>query len=480
MHLKFKPEIEHFIKHFLKELDENNAAIFAGAGLSVPAGYVDWKTLLRPLADELNIDIDREHDLVSLAQYHFNANGRHRLNQQLLDEIGVSKEPTANHKILARLPISTYWTTNYDKLNEKSLENAGKIVDVKYTNNQLATTKRGRNAILYKMHGDIDHPDLAVLTKDDYEQYALKFGPFINALSGDLISKTFLFLGFSFTDPNLDYVMSRIRINFKDDQRQHYCIFKRCDRNEFDNDEDFLHAATKQGLVIKDLERFRVKALLVDSYSEITEILARIESSYRCNTIFLSGSAHEYGNWEQSKVEGFLSKLGEVLIDKQYKISSGIGLGIGNAFITGAIKSIYGKYGGNVADYLTMRPFPQFIEDKKLRDETWEKYRKEVIGYAGISLFFMGNKIENGKVVDADGVKKEFEIAENLGLLLIPIGASGYMAQELWATVIDKISHYYPNASQEFIDALKALGDTVDEPDMLISKIINVIELSSK
>lgn len=480
MHSKFQPEIEHFIKHFLKELNENNAAIFAGAGLSVPAGYVDWKSLLRPLADELNIDIDREHDLVSLAQYHFNANGRHRLNQQLLDEIGVSKEPTANHNILARLPISTYWTTNYDKLNEKSLENAGKIVDVKYTNNQLATTKKGRNAILYKMHGDIDHPDSTILTKDDYEQYAHKFGPFINALSGDLISKTFLFLGFSFTDPNLDYVMSRIRINFKDHQRQHYCIFKRCERNEFESDEDYLHAATKQGLVIKDLERFRVKALLVDSYSEITEILTRIENSYRRNTIFLSGSAHEYGSWEQSKVENFLSRLGEILIDKQYKIASGIGLGIGNAFITGAIKSVYGKYGGNVAEYLTMRPFPQFIEDKKLRDETWNKYRKEIIGYAGISIFFMGNKLENNTVVNADGVKKEFEIAKELGLLLIPVGASGYMAKDLWDMVTDNVDHYYPSAPQEFIDAILALGEEVGEPDMLISKIINVLELTLK
>lgn len=480
MDSKFQPEIEHFIKHFLKELNENNAAIFAGAGLSVPAGYVDWKSLLRPLADELNIDIDREHDLVSLAQYHFNANGRHRLNQQLLDEIGVSKEPTANHNILARLPISTYWTTNYDKLNEKSLENAGKIVDVKYTNNQLATTKKGRNAILYKMHGDIDHPDSAILTKDDYEQYAHKFGPFINALSGDLISKTFLFLGFSFTDPNLDYVMSRIRINFKDHQRQHYCIFKRCERNEFENDEDYLHAATKQGLVIKDLERFRVKALLVDSYAEITEILARIENSYRRNTIFLSGSAHEYGSWEQSKVENFLSRLGEILIDKQYKIASGIGLGIGNAFITGAIKSVYDKYGGNVAEYLTMRPFPQFIEDRKLRDETWNKYRKEIIGYAGISIFFMGNKFDNNTVVNADGVKKEFEIAKELGLLLIPVGASGYMAKDLWDMVTDNVEHYYPSAPQEFIDAILALGEEVGEPDMLISKIINVLELTLK
>lgn len=478
MSINFSPEIESFIKHFIKELNESNVAIFAGAGLSVPAGYVDWKNLLRPLADDLNIDIEREHDLVSLAQYHMNANGRYRLNQQLLDEIGVSKEPTENHKILARLPINTFWTTNYDKLNEKALEEAGKIVDVKYTNNQLATTRKGRNAVLYKMHGDIDHADLAVITKDDYEEYPTKFGPFINALSGDLISKTFLFLGFSFTDPNLDYVMSRIRINFKKNQRQHFCMFKRVNRANFSTEDDYIYAKTKQELVIKDLERFSVKTLLVDSYPEITEILIKIEKVYRQKTIFFSGSAQEFGNWEQSKVEGFLSRLGEILIDKDYKISSGIGLGIGNALITGAIKSIYGKHGGNVADFLTMRPFPQFIEEQALRDETWATYRKEMMRYAGISIFFMGNKMQNGGIVNADGVQKEFEIAEKLGLLLIPVGASGYMAEKLWEQVIADRKKYYPNATDKFVEAIKSLGDKVAEPDMLISKIVDVLELA--
>ncbi len=36
-------EIELFIRDFLKEVREGNAAIFAGAGLSAPAGYVNWR-----------------------------------------------------------------------------------------------------------------------------------------------------------------------------------------------------------------------------------------------------------------------------------------------------------------------------------------------------------------------------------------------------------------------------------------------------
>ena len=160
------------------------------------------------------MDIDRETDLVSLAQYHCNKNlsNRGKINQLLINEFSANASPTINHEILARLPISTYWTTNYDKLIENSIAHAGKIPDTKYRNKQLTYTKPKRDAVVYKMHGDADHPDEAVLTKDDYERYHVKMQPFLNALSGDLISKTFLFLGFSFTDPNLDYILSRVRI----------------------------------------------------------------------------------------------------------------------------------------------------------------------------------------------------------------------------------------------------------------------------
>lgn len=179
-------EIDLFIRDYLKEVREDNAAVFAGAGLSAAAGFVNWRDLLRPIAEELSLDIDKENDLVAVAQYHCNENAgnRHRLNQSIIDQLTGGANPTANHRILARLPIGTYWTTNYDQLIETSLKEAGKIPDVKYTTEQLATTRARRDAVVYKMHGDVEHPHNAVLIKDDYEKYHLKRGVFINALAG--------------------------------------------------------------------------------------------------------------------------------------------------------------------------------------------------------------------------------------------------------------------------------------------------------
>ncbi len=132
-------DIEVFIDKYTKEMIENNVAAFIGAGFSKSAGFVDWKGLLKGVAYELNLDIDKETDLVSLAQYYYNKHGsKHDISQIIFQEFTKEKEISKNHKILARLPILTYWTTNYDSLIEDSLEEVQKVVDVKYnTKNYL-------------------------------------------------------------------------------------------------------------------------------------------------------------------------------------------------------------------------------------------------------------------------------------------------------------------------------------------------------
>jgi hypothetical protein len=72
----------------VKELEEENAAIFAGAGLSVGAGYIDWKKLLQPITQDLELDIDQEHDLISIAQYHLDEKqNRSGLNRAEIEQL---------------------------------------------------------------------------------------------------------------------------------------------------------------------------------------------------------------------------------------------------------------------------------------------------------------------------------------------------------------------------------------------------------
>lgn len=101
---------EKLIKELSKELSANNLAIFAGAGLSAPAGFVNWRGLLKELAEELELDIDKEYDLVTLAQYYINhkSGNRSKINDIILNSFSQTANTTENHRILARLSIDTF------------------------------------------------------------------------------------------------------------------------------------------------------------------------------------------------------------------------------------------------------------------------------------------------------------------------------------------------------------------------------------
>ena len=190
-------------------LNTDELAVFAGAGFSVEAGYCDWKTLLQQPAKELKLDINKEeHDLISLAQFYYNRNNRNAINELLSNSFPANKKPTENHKILSKLPITTYWTTNYDSLIEDALKENNKNVSVRRDDKDLQLSYKNYDAVVYKMHGDIQTLSEAVITRDDYEEYGVNSRKlFRDVLEGALLTKTFLFLGFSFSDPNFSFVL---------------------------------------------------------------------------------------------------------------------------------------------------------------------------------------------------------------------------------------------------------------------------------
>lgn len=119
--------------------------------MSKGAGYVDWFELLSDIADEIGLNVKIESDLISLAQYHSNERGgKAGIIKKILEEFSEQAESTENHKLLARLPISTFWATNYDTLIEDSLREAFKVVDVKHQVKQLANTRPKRDVVVYK------------------------------------------------------------------------------------------------------------------------------------------------------------------------------------------------------------------------------------------------------------------------------------------------------------------------------------------
>lgn len=163
----------------------------------------------------------------------------------------------------------------------------------------LNITKPNTDVIVYKMHGDIDNAYDAVITKEDYELYETKRELYSQALKGDLVSKTFLFIGFSFDDPNLSYILSRVRTMVGENGRLHYCFMRKVNKDDpkykGKDEKEFIYDEVKQDLKIKDLKRYNIHVLLVDKYEEITEILQNIAYLVNYKNVFVSGSATDFG-----------------------------------------------------------------------------------------------------------------------------------------------------------------------------------------
>jgi hypothetical protein len=285
-----------------------------------------------------------------------------------------------------------------------------------------------------------------------------------------------LFLGFSFTDPNINYILSRVRALYEQDARQHFSIQRKVARAADDTDDTFKYKQLRQHYFIKDLKRFGIQTVLVDAFQDITRLLREIQSRVRCRSVFVSGSAHEFGPWGAPKAQAFIHDLAYALSKDRCRIITGFGLGVGGAVINGSMTYL-NELGRTVRDDdLMMRPFPQAPTGTKALPELWADYRKEMIGQAGIAVFLFGNKLDAaGAVVEASGMKAEFDLCVQAGVHPLPVGATGSMARTLWQQVDANVGTYYPKADGGFRANLRALGDTSASPGDLICTIQKLI-----
>lgn len=471
-----------FYNEYAKALHDKQAALFIGAGMSVDAGFPTWPNLLRGVATELNLDVEKETDLVALAQFHFNSQQvRTRLNRLIVDEYGKDVPVTQNHQLIARLPVEIVWTTNYDTLIEKGFREAGKRCDVRISKGNFSSPPRGRDVTIYKMHGDVSQPQDATLIKDDYEIYSVKNEIFSSALRGDLVNKTFLFLGFSFTDPNMDYILSRIRLLMGQDAQQHYCVMKWPEkpRGKGKSRAQYDYERIRLDLRISDLRRYGIEALMIDDYKEITDLLGTLNKRAHRNNIFVSGSASTYAPMDQQRIEELAYDLGKQIISRGLNLVSGFGLGIGGSVLVGAAEEVYRNEKAGLADRITMRPFPQLAPGDPARKELYTKYRRDMLSRVGYTIFLCGNKLDptTGNTVPADGVREEFEISRELGKVLIPVGATGDVARQIWDEAMVEPSKFFPGVGVK--KHLQTLGDITKTNQEIIKAIFAVIKATS-
>jgi hypothetical protein len=96
-----------------------------------------------------------------------------------------------------------------------------------------------------------------------------------------------------------------------------------------------------------------------------------------------------------------------------------------------------------------------------------------MIQQAGVCVFICGLKEDagGGAPVVADGVLQEFEAAQRLGRVVVPVGASGGAASEIWNR-IDRSRALPQGLSRRDFDALNEAGQSSQALAKIIGKAI--------
>lgn len=448
---KLKQIMEQNIS-YLDEISEQMklgyVSVFAGAGLSVASGYVDWKRLLEPLCKQMRLNINK--DLTEIAQYYKNQYGRQGLNDIVFNEFAKIPKNNENATWLAKLPIKEYWTTNYDDIIEREIQKCGKVVEPIFDQESFKYHDPKREVVVYKMHGDKRFPDDVVLTKEDYQKYDEKRKLFTRLLSVELVRRTFVFIGFSFNDPNLERILSIAKntLNSKS-LPKHYCFMRKVQIADYLNDENvisddalerYIQDKNYQELRIEDMEKYGIYTILVDDFKQITIMLQYLYNKYTANNVFISGGINpdnlsDYGEFNQvkydktdnlSRAEKFLTLLGKALVDNNFQIYTGFGAGVGNYILSGVLAS-------EKEDLLNIDIASSQIHISSLmgeKENLKDEIRKRMIELCSSTIVLFG--WGNSEDYQDTGTRREYDIAHENGNYIIPVRGTGFAAQKIY------------------------------------------------
>jgi len=273
---------ESLIEKFSESLIKGNGVLFIGSGISAPSGFPTWKSLLEPLAKELDLDLTDNDDLTEIAQYIVNdyTGNKGPLLSNLLNVFKAQNIPNEYHNILVRTNIKKIWTTNFDTLLEKAFNQFNIETDIKTNDSDFLKNTTNKQLQIVKMHGCVDrNPNDIIFLQQDYEDFFIKKPTIARQLQMDLLNNSFLFIGYNFGDLNLSNILIETRRLSNQITRPHFLIQKKDKSN-----------IRKQELWCNNIKRFGIETVLIEHYSELNTILEKIAHKSKGKTIYVTGS----------------------------------------------------------------------------------------------------------------------------------------------------------------------------------------------
>lgn len=449
---------EQFLNQFAKQVLDDRISLFLGAGGSRDVGYPNWSDLFTPFAKELGTPITESTDFYRLAQYYSNTFGQTELRKRINDRINRHNHKSILIDNLIDIGFNNIWTTNFDNAMELNYQSRGVLINKVFRDSDFSNIEINKRINVFKMNGDVSNLEGIVATQSDYEKYAETHKIMLMFFKRELISSTFLFIGYSFSDHLVLECLSEITRYLGESANYHYTIMRKNTADPY-----FQH-------FIDDLEtRYHLRVLLVDKYDDIPNIIHELNERICAKRVFISGA---FGTYER-KIEEYshsLSKeLSAVLLDNDYRIINGIGRRFGTHLIGYANEHLAKQGIKDIEKHLIIKPF---VGNQRGVAKTKLHQREKMIGQCGSAIFVFGEN-DGNSLHTTSGVLEEFEIALKQHKTIIPIAYPGMISEEIWNIVRNNLTQY-PYLEGK-IDRLTSI-EKVSNVSKLIISILNSIQ----
>lgn len=228
-------------ENLAKVLAAERPLALVGAGLSVPAGFPTWGSLLDemeqllPPLDERYVEALRgSGDLLWRAEEYRRLIDERAYQQLLRNRFGtaVTLKPADPTVTLVKLPFRHFITTNYDdvilrahdaaKLQPPRMLNWSREDDVRAFIFSLRDGNAGR--LLLHLHGHHSDPRTIVLTENDYTDRYVRAYDTARKLFAIFTTERVVFVGFSLNDPDLMALLREVNATMRSDEARHFAI----------------------------------------------------------------------------------------------------------------------------------------------------------------------------------------------------------------------------------------------------------------
>ena len=459
---------EILINEYAKNLKCGSASLFIGSGLSRKANYSGWKDILRNCAREIGLDVEKEErNLITLAQYYIRVKQRTQITETIKEFFSDGNGTVQDvHRIIASLPVTNVWTTNYDTLIERAYEEEGISTTIITDDESYCNIDRAAKIKIHKIHGTVKTAGKCIIARQDYDLFPKTHDIVLSELKGEMCSNSFLFLGYSFSDTDIQHILTRIRLEYENQHPQrHFCIVEKVKRGINENEEDYEYRTILQNHYVADMQCYGITVVLVDSYDEIESILLSIRNKVYEKNILISGS-YDDENQIASRISAITTGLVSSLVQKGYKILTGYGKNLGSNITDGAYDG-WTKTNKKTKDFsnaLQIFTFPFRRKKTKARDTLYSEIRERMVSLTKYTIIIAGTT--NGR--NAQGVLEEYKLSNSSNHLIIPIATTGGSARQVWDE-LNKIEKYRNN------ELFQLLAKEIDTNN-IVKTVIDLIE----